>query len=216
MWIQEGFASYAEGLYTECLYGKTAGEDYIVGDRRGIRNDAPSELPQSGVGASGSGDQYAKGASLLHTIRQLVGNDEKWRQILRGLSSTFYHQVITGAQVEQFIGARAGMKLDRVFDQYLRTTMVPTLEYRIAAGTFSYRWTTVVPGFAMPVRVSLRGDDNSLIRPTEAWQTVKTSLPDSAELRVDRNFYVKGAKVTKLEDSHPTSPAGCPSPRTDR
>ena len=92
------------------------------------------------------------------------------------------------------------MKLDRVFDQYLRTTMVPTLEYRIAAGTLSYRWTTVVPGFAMPVRVSLRGDDNTLIRPSEAWQTVKSSLPETAELKVDRNFYVKGVKVGRGSD----------------
>lgn len=195
MWIQEGFASYAEAIFTECLYGKAAGEDYAVGNRRGIRNDAPIELPQSGVGASGSGDQYAKGAALLHTIRQLVNNDEKWRQILRGLSSTFYHQVVSGAQVEEFIDARAGVPLGKVFDQYLRTTMVPTLEYRIAGGVLSYRWTTVVKGFAMPIRVSLKGDDNTLIRPTEAWQTAKTTLVDGAELKVDRNFYVKSNRV---------------------
>lgn len=195
MWIQEGFASYAEGLFTECLYGKEAGEDYSAGTRRSIRNDAPIVLPQSGVGASGSGDQYAKGAALLHTIRQLVHNDEKWRGILRGLSSTFARQVVSGSQVEQFIGARAGVPLDRVFEQYLRTTMVPTLEYRIGGGTLSYRWNTVVTGFAMPVRVRLGSDDNTLIRPTEQWQTVHTTLPDSGELKVDRNFYVTSRRV---------------------
>jgi aminopeptidase N len=197
MWIQEGFASYAEALFTECLYGKAAGEDYIVGDRRGIRNDAPIELPQSGVGSSGSGDQYAKGASMLHTIRQLVNNDEKWREILRGLSRTFYHQVATGAQVEAYIGAHAGVKLDKFFDQYLRTTKVPTLEYRVAGGRVRYRWTDVVPGFAIPVRVRLgAGPEYTLIKPTGNWQTVKTTLPDGGELQVDRNYYVKSQKAT--------------------
>jgi aminopeptidase N len=195
MWIQESFASYAEALFTECLYGKAAGEDYIVGDRRGIRNDAPIELPESGVGAPGPGDMYAKGASLLHTIRQLVNNDEKWRGILRGLSQTFYHQVVTGKQVEQFISAHAGIKLDQVFDQYLRTTTVPMLEYRIDHGSLSYRWSDVVPGFAMPVRVQLAGNAFTLIRPTASWQRVRTTLPDAGTLVVDRNFYVKSRKA---------------------
>jgi len=195
MWIQEGFASYAEGLFTECLYGKAAGEDYIVGTRRNIRNDAPIELPQSGVGAPGSGDMYAKGASMLHTIRQLVGNDEKWRQVLRALSSTFYHQVVTGTQVEEFLSARAGIRLDRVFDQYLRTTMIPTLEYRVDGSALSYRWIDVVPGFAMPVRVLLRGGDSRLIRPTPRWQTVRTTLTNGADIQIDRNFYVKSRNL---------------------
>jgi len=195
MWIQEGFASYAEGLFTECLYGKAAGEDYIVGTRRNIRNDAPIELPQSGVGAPGSGDMYAKGASMLHTIRQLVGNDEKWRQVLRALSSTFYHQVVTGTQVEEFLSARAGIRLDRVFDQYLRTTMIPTLEYRVDGSALSYRWIDVVPGFAMPVRVLLRDDDSRLIRPTTRWQTVRTTLTNGADIQIDRNFYVKSRNL---------------------
>jgi aminopeptidase N len=195
MWIQEGFASYAEGLFTECLYGKAAGEDYIAGTRRGIRNDAPIELPQSGVGSPGSGDMYAKGASLLHTIRQLVGNDEKWRQVLRGLSSKFYHQVVTARQVEEFLSASTGIRLDKVFDQYLRTTMIPTLEYRVDASKLSYRWTDVVPGFAMPVRVRLHGDDMTLIRPTARWQTVRTTLTNGANLQVDRNFHVQSRNL---------------------
>ena len=41
MWVHESFANYAEGLYTECLFGKEAGADYIIGNRRGIRNDVP-------------------------------------------------------------------------------------------------------------------------------------------------------------------------------
>ncbi len=133
---------------------------------------------------------YAKGASLLHTIRRLVNNDEKWRRVLRGPSRTFYHQVVTGSQVEHYLSAQTGIRLDHVFDEYLRTTMVPTLEYRIAAGTLFYRWSNVVPGFAMPVRVRLRGDDDTLIRPTESWQKTPTTLTERAELQVDKGFYV--------------------------
>ena len=69
---------------------------------------------------------YYKGGSMLHTIRQLVNDDEKWRGILRGLQSTFWHQTVTAAQVENYIARRAGIDLSKVFQQYLTTTMVPS------------------------------------------------------------------------------------------
>ncbi|HEX9084179.1 MAG TPA: M1 family metallopeptidase, partial [Gemmatimonadaceae bacterium] len=41
MWIHESFATYAEGLYTECQQGKKAGAEYTIGQRKLIRNDVP-------------------------------------------------------------------------------------------------------------------------------------------------------------------------------
>ncbi len=136
MWVHESFANYAEGLYTECLFGKDDGARYIIGNRRGIRNDRPI-IPAYGVNDQGSGDMYPKGGEMLHTIRQLVNDDEKWRSILVGLNRTFWHQTVMGSQVEQYISQQASMNLVKVFDQYLRTTMIPTFEYRIADGTLS-------------------------------------------------------------------------------
>jgi aminopeptidase N len=127
---------------------------------------------------------------MLHTIRQIVDNDEKWRGILRGLNSTFRHQTVMGWQVEQYISERAGVNLDKVFDQYLRTTKIPVFEYRIDGSQLSYRWTDVVPGFDMPVRVRLSGSKFSTIRPTESWQTATLRLSSPSDFAVDENFYV--------------------------
>jgi len=198
MWVHESFANYAEGLYTECLFGKDAGARYIIGNRRGIRNDRPI-IPAYGVNDEGSGDMYPKGGEMLHTIRQLVNDDEKWRGILRGLNKTFWHQTVMGKQVEDYISAQAGMNLSKVFDQYLRTTMVPTLEYWIAGDTLSYRWANVVPGFDMPIRVTLDWPTWSLIKPTETWQTATVRLGNPTDFRVDDDFYV----VPKLVDGRP-------------
>ncbi|MEP6492120.1 MAG: M1 family metallopeptidase [bacterium] len=189
MWVHESFANYAEGIYTECQFGKEAGAQYIVGNRRGIRNDRPI-IPGYDVNDQGSGDMYPKGGEMLHTIRQIVDNDEKWRAILIGLNTTFRHQTVMGAQIERYISKEAGVDLAKVFDEYLRTTMIPTFEYRIAGETLSYRWTTVVPGFDMPVKVALNGRDYSVIRPTEAWKTTKVSLANPSDFKVDVNFYV--------------------------
>lgn len=189
MWIHESFANYAEGLYTECRFGKAAGAAYIVGDRRNVRNDRPI-VGRFGVNDEGSGDMYDKGGNMLHTIRQIVNDDEKWRGILRGLQSTFWHQTVTGEQVERYISQQAGVDLAPVFRQYLTTTQIPVLQVTpIGDGkSLSYRWTNVVPGFAMPVRVTT-GSDTLTLHPT----TTAQSMPSPAgggHLAVDPDFYV--------------------------
>ena len=195
MWVHESFANYSENLYTECLTGsREAGAEYVIGTRSRIQNDRPVQ-GVFGVNYSGSGDMYYKGGNVLHTIRQLVDDDDRWRRIVRGLNRTFRHQTVTGAQVEEYITTEAGVDLAPVFDQYLRTTMVPVLEYRLGGSTISYRWADVVPDFAMGVRVD--PGDGALIwlRPTSAWQTLETTPSGAEDFAVDENFYVKTRRV---------------------
>ena len=194
MWVHESFANYAEGIYTECLFGKDAGARYIIGNRRQIRNDRPI-IPAYGVNDQGSGDMYPKGGEMLHTIRQIVADDAKWRDILIGLNTTFRHQTVMGSQVEDYISTRAGVNLTKVFDQYLRTTMIPTFEYRIDGDTLIHRWTTVVPGFDMSLEVAPDGVDYTRIRPTEAWQRTPMRIADPAAFRVDADYYVVPRRV---------------------
>jgi len=190
MWVHESFANYAEALYTECLRDKNAGASYVLGVRQLVRNDRPI-VGAYGVQNEGSGsDMYYKGGNMLHTIRQIVDNDELWRSILRGLSSTFWHQTVTGKQVEDYIIRRSGKSLAKVFDQYLRTTKIPRFEYKIDASTLSYRWANVVDGFDMPIKVTLADSAYSMIRPTTEWKTATLRLSSPATFRVDPNFYV--------------------------
>jgi aminopeptidase N len=188
MWLHESFANYAEGIYTECRMGKMAGAAYMIGARAGVRNDRPI-VPAFGVNAQGSGDMYPKGGNMLHTIRAIIDDDARWRDILRGLNQTFYHQTVTGTQVEDFISRAAGIDLSKVFAQYLSTIKIPVFEYRVQGDTLSYHWANVVAGFDMPVRVNIPGLGTRVLHPTETWQTIGAS-PRAADLSVDENFYV--------------------------
>jgi aminopeptidase N len=190
MWIHESFANYAENLYTECQDGKAAGAAYVIGTRRAIRNDAPI-IGTYGVNDEGSGDMYYKGGNMLHTIRQLVNDDAKWRGVLRGLNRTFWHQTVTSAQIEHYMSAHTGLDLSKVFQQYLTTTKVPELQYRLSGSSLAYRWANVVPGFAMPVRVTVGDSAYALIHPTTAWKTMQVHLASAAAFGVDPNFYVE-------------------------
>ncbi len=196
MWIHESFANYAESLYTECLFGKQAGAEYNIGSRHNIRNARPIIAPH-GVNAEGSGDMYYKGGAMLHTIRQIVGDDEKWRGILRGLNKTFRHQTVTGTQIEDYISQHAGVDLSTVFQEYLTTTKVPVLEYRITGDTLGYRWADVVPGFAMPVGVKLSDAGFTVVHPSESWQTAKLTLAKPGDFAVDPNYYVVAREVPR-------------------
>ena len=132
MWIQEGFTNYSETLFTEYFYGKKAGSEYIIGLRDRISNDKNIIGPY-GVNKEGSGDMYDKAGNMIHTIRQIINNDSIFRSILIGLNKRYYHQTVTTGEIENYISKKSGIDLSSVFDQYLRTTMIPTLEYYFSA-----------------------------------------------------------------------------------
>src|SRR5690606_23366899 len=138
-----------------------AASEYVIGIRRNIRNEAPI-IGTYNVNQSGSGDMYPKGANMLHNLRQLTKDDEKWRTILRGLGKEFYHQTVTTQQIEDYLSQHIGRNLKPVFDQYLRDVRIPKLEYQQTGSKLKYRWTNVVTGFDMPVRVYLNGKETWL------------------------------------------------------
>ncbi|MCJ8164263.1 M1 family metallopeptidase [Pontibacter sp. E15-1] len=192
MWIHESFTAYSEALFVDYHYGKKAGADYVIGTRANIQNDRPI-IGYYSVNNSGSGDMYYKGANMLHTLRQLVPDDEKWRSILRGLNKDFYHQTVTTAQIETYLSEHIGRNLTPVFDQYLRDVRIPRLEYRNEGGKLQYRWANTIATFDLPVKVRMDGKEKWL-EPTTAWQ----QLPGASRkttLETDRNFLVSTAPL---------------------
>ncbi|MEO7922278.1 MAG: M1 family metallopeptidase [Chitinophagaceae bacterium] len=192
MWVHEGFTMYSEALFVEYYYGKKAADEYVQGIRRNIDNDKPLIGPY-GVNQEGSGDMYNKGANLLHTIRQVIGNDSVFREILRGLNKDYYHKTVDSKDVELYFSKHSSKDLSKIFDQYLRTIKIPQLEYKIQGDKLSYRWTNCVNGFAMPLK--LEGTDEWLY-PTVAWKKISmTSAMMNKPIAADKNFYVTVKKI---------------------
>ena len=194
MWVHEGFTSYSETLFTECEFGKEAASDYITGLRKNIKNDIPVIGPY-GVNQEGSGDMYPKGSNLLHTVRQLINNDEKFRQILRGLNTSFYHKTVNSQDVEEYISKQSGIDLSKVFDQYLRTVQIPVLEYKLTPGSVSYRWSNCIKDFDMKVRIQLSPGEEEWIQPSPSWKMSSSPKYDGRTFIVDRNLYIETKKV---------------------
>ena len=196
MWLHEGFTAYSESLFTEFYYGKQAGAEYVIGTRRAVENDK-TIIGHYNVNNEGSNDMYYKGANMLHTIRQIVNNDSLWRNILRGLNKDFYHQTVTTAQIENYISEKSGKKLQKVFDQYLRTTKIPVLEYQLGHNHLRYRWANCTEGFDMPIKVFFdKNTSPTWLYPTTAWQKLKTG---AKELIADKDFFVEKLIVTSIK-----------------
>jgi len=187
MWIHEGFTNYSESLFVEYYHGKQAGNEYARGLRKNIQNDKPI-IGKYNVNNEGSSDMYYKGANMLHTLRQILNDDEKWRSILRGLNSTFYHQTVTTKQIEDYLCQKVGLDLTPFFDQYLRDIRIPTFEYKFTNNTFSYRWTNCVSAFNMPVKVTLNGKQQWL-KPQAEWTNLRQKTKD-LKVEVDKDFYI--------------------------
>ncbi len=199
MWVHEGFTSYSEALYVECRFGKEAGAEYS----RGLRDRIQNKLPvtgQYGVNNEGSGDMYYKGHNMLHTIRQIIGDDAKWKSILRGLQKDFYHQTVTSAQVEDYINERTDYDLSPVFDQYLHHAGIPTLRYYLSVDDkLYYRWKADAKNFDMPIEVRLSENGYARIRPSsEEWRTANINLSDRSRFEIDPDFYIKVDSLSSM------------------
>lgn len=193
MWVHESFINYSENLYVEYYYGKDAGRDYVLGCRGNIRNDQPVTGVYN-VNVSGSGDMYYKGGNMLHTLRQIVDNDEKWRGILRGLNKDFYHQVVKGSQIEDYLSEKTGLNLKTFFDQYLRDVRIPVFEYYIQGNKLTFRWNNCVAGFNMPLRIYVSGERKDIV-PTTRFTTVELDIQNPV-ITVDANYYASSMNMT--------------------
>ena len=188
MWIHESFTAYSENLFLDYHYGTEACNAYVTGTRKRIQNDQPI-IGDYNVNNSGSGDMYYKGANMLHTLRQIIDNDEKWRSILVGLNKDFYHQTVTTQQVENYINNFFKIDLIPFFNQYLRTTKIPILEYKIQDRELSYKWSNVVNDFSIPLKISVNST-LKWIKPAKQWK--KLTLDNKIiSFSVDNNFFIE-------------------------
>lgn len=188
MWIHEAFTTYSESLFLDYHYGTQAANEYVQGIKSLVRNDKPI-IGAYNVHNHGSSDMYFKGSLMLHTLRQIVNDDDKWRNILLGINKTFYHKAITGQQMIDYINQQIEkVDLEGFFDQYLKTTKIPQLSVKQVKGNIYYKWTNVVANFNIPIKIYLNEKENWLQPKAKNWKKIKGNLND---LKVDKNFYVQ-------------------------
>jgi aminopeptidase N len=189
MWVHEGFTNYSETLFMEYNFTKQDAYEYVRGLRNKIQNKKPI-IGEYGINQEGSGDMYYKGANMLHTIRQVICDDKKFRNILRGLNKKFYHQTVTTKQVEDYMIQQSGKDLTKIFEQYLRHTKIPMLKLDVDGDVLKYKWDDCIEGFNMPVKLT----NGQWLLPVSDWQELKMDLKSTKDIDADPNFYINVKK----------------------
>ncbi len=188
-WLHEGFTTYTEALFAEWVRGRDSGIAYAQGEWKNIRNDRLI-IGHYGVQDEGSSDRYDKGAAVVHMIRMMLQDDEKFRQLLRGLNHEFYHRTVSSSEVETYISRFVGKDLKPFFDVYLRSTIKPVLEWKATLDSdsrqwkFSYAWKGTPPGFEAPFSVEkmlLKNGQDSYQQPfrihAQGWYDIREIQP---------------------------------------
>ncbi len=175
-WIHEGWGTYAEAVYVECMFGRNDALKYVNGYKSKVRNRQPV-ISEPAVNSTPPQDMYFKVALFINTLRSVIDNDARWWRLVREYCDRFRYRNIMTEDVVGFFNLKTGMNLTPIFNQYLRHKDIPALELKFdeSVGSVSYRWQADEKDFAMPVRVGKK-DLWQLIRPTTAWQTMKSDL----------------------------------------
>ena len=190
MWIHEGFTTYSESVFVECLYGYEKAQEYLMGQKRLVQNDR-SVIGNYLVNNKGSTDMYYKGAQLLNTLRSIVNNDEKWWKMILKYSETFRHKIIDTKTVIDYFNAETGKDLTSIFNQYLNYQNVPVLEYKIGKNKIDYRWKTDVYNFKMPIVLKVENKEIRLDA-TNTWETYKVRIKNENEVLFDdKKFFIR-------------------------
>ena len=173
MWLHEGFGTYMQPLYTQYLHGDIAYKAHLYKQRVNLVNKYPivsnrslsvEEVYDSETGPGG--DIYSKGSLILHTLRELIGDDAFFaatRQLVYGTTDpkpgNFAPRFSDTNEFISLVNYHTGKDLSWFFDVYLFQASLPELivESTETGMTLSWLVENNKP-FPMPLEVSINGE----------------------------------------------------------
>ena len=190
MWIHESFTNYSESLYTDYHFGKKAAKEYSFGNQKSILNDKPIQGPYH-VNKEGSVDMYMKGGVMLHMVRTIIDDDDKWRQILRELNKEYWHKQVDYNDIVNFICKKSNIDLYKFFELFVKTNEKPILKIGFDdEGNLLAKWQTSVKDFKMPIHIGSK-DNLKLVVVTDQMKKINLKGITKENLVVDNfNYYI--------------------------
>lgn len=200
MWIHESFTTYAESVFVEYTQGKETAVQYLKDQKRNIESKEPMIGPYH-VYYHGRTDNdiYYKGSWMLHTLRHVVDNDSLWFATLKSFSTHFKKQVVNTPQVTGFLSLKIGKNLMPFFNQYLYKSTLPVFEYQIKRRDedlleIKYRWSNIVKGFEMPVKVTMTKEMYETVTPIRAWQIIDPNYMNPDDFKIQTDYFLMDVK----------------------
>jgi hypothetical protein len=123
IWLNEGFASYSEGVYYEAINGQSAYDQFIVTEMNYARQAEGTIWVQdiTNIGQIFNGQRsYAKGAIVLHMLRGVV-SDSTFFNIIRTYAAhpDYAYNVATTENFQEVAEIVYGSSLDYFFQEWI-------------------------------------------------------------------------------------------------
>jgi len=123
IWLNEGFATYSEGVYYESLGGQFAYNQFINSEMNFARNAQGTIWVQNinSIGEIFNGNRtYAKGGIILHMLRGVVG-DSTFFDIMRAYANhpDYAYDVATTEDFQAVAESVYGQSLDYFFHEWI-------------------------------------------------------------------------------------------------
>jgi len=182
VWLQEGFATYAEALYFEEKDGIDAYRRHLNFYRIFIKNKYPVVVREGRrwFHFRQNADVYMKGAWILHSLRMQIDDDQVFFDILKSFAEKYRSKIVESNDFIELVNKKTGSDYNWFFDHYLYNNEVPTLTYAISVdGVFFYKWTNTKSNFNQ-LSLKIKSQKKAIvIVPTNEIQ--KLSLPVNKE-----------------------------------
>jgi aminopeptidase N len=125
VWLNEGFATYAQWLWTEDSGGRTADEEAAdVAARPEVFALPPGD---PGAGSMFDPSVYERGATTLHVVRHTIG-DDAFFELLQTWVDRYGGESAATADFEALAEEVSGEELTPLFDAWLRAPELPDLD----------------------------------------------------------------------------------------
>jgi aminopeptidase N len=200
LWIHESFATYSEALLVECYYNYEYYLRYLNLQKKNIENKEPILGPLNvNYHVWRDSDIYYKGSWMLHTLRNVIGNDSLWFQIIFGLANDFKISSVSTEDIINYINKKTDQDYHYFFDQYLKHTQPPKFLYSLQKKgrhtLLTYKWESDVKEFKMPIFVLINKDQVLKLSPSTDFQTYKY-IGEADSFRIpEEYFYIETEKI---------------------
>lgn len=154
IWLNEGFATYAEALWAEHEGGRAAYLDYMDLLDTGPFPGSVFVYDSTQIYALFSRTVYDKGAWVLHMLRRVVG-DTTFFQALRDYAGTYGFGNATTTDFRRVYEGYYGKPLDWFFDQWV---------YGESRPSYQVGWSSSQEGDRHRVSVQIRQGQSSLFK----------------------------------------------------
>jgi aminopeptidase N len=213
IWVNEGFASYAEYIMLENMYPAEKNADMTTRHNNIMQQLGGSVwvLDSLNEGAIFSSRLvYDKGAAIIHTLRFLVNNDSLFYLGLRNYQAQFKDSVATGLDVKQALENVSGINLSNAFEEWYYGEGFPTysvvwnnlnsnLQLKIA---HNVSMPMITPTFTndLELRISRTGMGDTILRfpiQSNSEEFVITGIPNVSGVNaIDPNNWIIDAPGT--------------------